>query len=63
MDGIIHIPTEVITTGIATKVIITSISIAGTTIGTAVGWSASVAGQDIIGIGKRIHARSALTTL
>jgi hypothetical protein len=63
MDGIIHITTEAITTDIATKGITTSISIAGTTIGTGVGLSASTGVQDIIAIGKRIDARSALIIL
>ena len=61
MDGIIHIPTEAITTDIATKGITTGITMAGTTIGTGVGLSASMGVQDIIAIGKRIVARSALT--
>ena len=60
MDGIIHIPTAAITTDTATKGITTSISIAGTTIGTGVGLSASVGVQDTIAIGKPINARSAL---
>ncbi len=63
MDGIIHIPTEAITTDIATKGITTSISIAATTIGTAVGLSASVGVQDTIAIGKPIDARGALAIL
>ena len=62
-DGITRIPTEAITTDIATRGITTSISTAGTTIGTGVGLSASVGVQDIIAIGKRIVARSALTIL
>ena len=63
MDGIIHITTEAITTDIVIKGITTSISIAGTTIGTGVGLSASMGVQDFIAIGKRIVARSALTVL
>lgn len=61
MDGITHITTEAITTGIATKGITTGITMAGTTIGTGVGLSASMGVQDIIAIGKRIVSRSALT--
>jgi len=57
MDGITPITMEAITTDIATKGITTSISIAGTTIGTGVGLSASVGVQDTIAIGKRIDAR------
>ncbi len=53
MDGITHIPTEAIITDIATKGITTNINIAATTIGTAVGLSASAGAPDIIGIGKR----------
>jgi hypothetical protein len=56
MDGIIHITTEAITIDIVIKGITTSISIAGTTIGTGVGLSASVGAQDTIAIGKRIDA-------
>jgi hypothetical protein len=63
MDGITHITTEAIITDIVLKGITTSISIAGTTIGTGVGLSASMGVQDIIAIGKRIVARSALTIL
>jgi hypothetical protein len=63
MDGIIHIITEAITTDIATMGSTTSISIAGTTIGTGVGLSASVGVQDTIAIGKPIDARSALAIL
>lgn len=63
MDGITHITTEAITTDTATRGITSSISIADTTTGTGVGLSASVGVQDIIAIGKRIGARSALTIL
>ena len=55
MDGITDIITEGITTGI---------TITGTTVGTGPGLSASMGGvQGIIGIGKRIIVRTALTTL
>ena len=63
MDGIIHIPTMAITTDTATKGITAGISIAGTTIGTGVGLSASVDVQDTIAIGKPIDACSALAIL
>ena len=63
MDGIIHITTEAITTDIATKGIIISISTVGTTIGTAVGLSASVGVQDTIAIGEPIDGHCALAIL
>jgi hypothetical protein len=53
-DGITDIITEGITTGI---------TITGTTIGTGPGLSASMGVQGIIGIGKRIIVRTALTIL
>jgi hypothetical protein len=56
VDGIIPITTEAIITDIATKDITTSISIAGTTIATGAGLSASVGVRDTIAIGKRIDA-------
>ena len=56
MDDIIPTTTEAITTDIGIKGITISISIAGTTIGTGVGSSASVGVGDTIAIGKRIDA-------
>jgi hypothetical protein len=53
-DGITDIITEGITTGI---------TITGATIGTGPGLSASMGVQGIIGIGKRIIVRTALTIL
>lgn len=63
MDGIIRIITEAITTDTVTRDITTGINMAGTIIGTGGGLSASMGVQDIIGIGKRIDARSALIIL
>ena len=63
MDGITHITTEAITTNTTTEGIITDIIIAGTTIGTGIGSSASMGVQAIIAIGKRIIVRTALTVL
>ena len=63
MDGITHITTGAITTHITTEAIITDIIIAGTTIGTGTGSSASMCVQAIIAIGKRIIVRIALTVL
>ena len=62
-DGITHITTEAITTAIATKGTTTVIIIGGITIGTGVGWSASMRVPDTIAIGKRIMVRTVLTTL
>jgi hypothetical protein len=63
MDGITHITTEAITIDTAIKGITTGITMADTTIGTAVGLSALVGVQDTIAIGKPIDARGALAIL
>jgi len=63
MDGITHITTEAITTNTTTEGIITDIIIAGTTIGTGPGLSASTGVQGIIAIGKRVSVPSAITII
>jgi hypothetical protein len=60
MDDITHITTEAVTIDTAIKGITTGITMADTTIGTAVGLSALVGVQDTIAIGKPIDARGAL---
>ena len=61
--AITHITIEVITTPITIMGITTDITIAGTTIGTGPGPSASMGGQGIIAIGKRLLGGTALTTV
>ena len=61
VEGITHITIEAITTHITTEDITTDIAIAGTTIGTGPGSSASMGVQGTIAIGKRIIERTALT--